>query len=186
MYADKSLRKYLDDLAAKLPAPGGGSSAALTAAMGASLISMVINFTLGKPQYAEYEKELQETLDKSERLRRELLDLVDKDVLAYKSKNIRDALNIPFMTARLCFEGIKLCPLLINKSNKYLISDVGVAAVFFEAGFKSAYFNVEINLRFLKDAILTSAVRKELSGKEKIVRRVRLKTEERIGTIIRR
>lgn len=185
MYCKKSLKCYLDDLAAKLPAPGGGSAAALTASCGVSLISMVINFTLGKPQYAKYEMELKETLDKTERLRQELLDLVDKDVLAYKSRNIRDALNIPFMTARLCFEGIKLCPGLINKSNKYLISDLAVAAVFLEAGFKSAYFNVEINLKSLKDADLTFSVRKELSQKEKRVRKIRFKTEEKIGEIIR-
>ena len=48
MYNDSSLKQYLNDLAAKLPAPGGGSAAALTAALGASLISMVLNFTIGK------------------------------------------------------------------------------------------------------------------------------------------
>jgi formiminotetrahydrofolate cyclodeaminase len=64
MYKNSSLKRYLDDLAAKLPAPGGGSAAALTASLGASLISMVVNFTLGKPRYAQYEKELKETLER--------------------------------------------------------------------------------------------------------------------------
>ena len=90
-YKESTLTKYLDDLAAKLSAPGGGSAAALTAAMGASLISMVVNFTLGKPKYAQYENELKATLEGSERLREEFLNLVDLDVNAYKSKNIRDA-----------------------------------------------------------------------------------------------
>ena len=58
MYVNKSLKKYLDDLTAKLPAPGGGSAAALVAALGAALIGMVINFTLGKPKYARYQMEL--------------------------------------------------------------------------------------------------------------------------------
>ncbi|MBI5145023.1 MAG: cyclodeaminase/cyclohydrolase family protein, partial [Candidatus Omnitrophica bacterium] len=57
-YREATLKKYSDDLAAKLPAPGGGSAAALAAAMGVSLISMVVNFTLGKPKYAQYEREL--------------------------------------------------------------------------------------------------------------------------------
>jgi len=83
MYKDQSIQKYLDDLAAKLPAPGGGSAAALAAAMGAALISMVVNFSLGKPKYAKYEKELKSILDKSEGLRREFLNLVDLDVRAY-------------------------------------------------------------------------------------------------------
>ena len=69
MYRDSTLKQYLEDLAAKKPAPGGGSAAALTAAMGASLISMVINFTLGKPKYAKYESELKGILEKSEKLR---------------------------------------------------------------------------------------------------------------------
>jgi formiminotetrahydrofolate cyclodeaminase len=82
-YKEQTLKKYLDDLAAKLPAPGGGSAAALAAALGASLISMVVNFTLGKPKYAEYEKGLKQILSKSERLREEFLNLVDLDVTAY-------------------------------------------------------------------------------------------------------
>lgn len=184
-YKEQTLKKYLDDLAAKLPAPGGGSAAALNAAMGASLISMVVNFTLGKPRYAKYEEELKTFLEKSERLRETLLNLVDLDVVAYKSRNIRDALDVPLMVARLCFEGIKLCPLLIKKGNANLISDVAVAAVFLESAFTSAYFNVKINLKSLGDKKLTKNVRKELTGKEKMIKRIRLNTEEKVGKIIR-
>jgi formiminotetrahydrofolate cyclodeaminase len=184
-YKDQSLKKYLDDLAAKLPAPGGGSAAALTAAMGASLISMVVNFTLGKPKYAKYEKELKIILSKSEKLKEEFINLLDLDVLAYKSKNIRDALDIPFMVARLCFEGIKLCPALIKKSNINLISDVAVAAVFLESAFTCAYFNVKINLKSLADKTFTKKIKKELTQKEKITRRIRLHTEVKVDEIIR-
>ena len=80
-YKDETLKKYLDDLAGRLPAPGGGSAAALTAGLGASLISMVVNFSLGKPKYAKYENELKGILDKSERLREELLRLVTHGTL---------------------------------------------------------------------------------------------------------
>lgn len=185
MYKNQPLKKYLDDLAAKLPAPGGGSAAALNAALGAALISMVVNFTLGKPKYAEYEKELKSILEKSEKLREEFLRLTDLDVIAYQSKNSRDALNTPFMVARLCFEGIKLCPGLVKKGNVNLISDVAVAAVLLEAAFASAYFNVEINLKIMTDKKLTHEIRKELGQKAKIVSRIRLDTEEKVGKIIR-
>lgn len=185
MYKDSSIKRYLDDLAARLPAPGGGSAAALTAAMGASLISMVINFTLDKPKYAEYEEELKSILEKSEKLREQFLNLVDLDVIAYKSKNIRDALDIPFMVSRLSFEGIKLCPALIKKSNINLISDVGVASVLLESAFVCAYFNVEINLKSLGDKKLTGNIRKELLQKEKQIKRIRQNTEEKVGEIIR-
>jgi formiminotetrahydrofolate cyclodeaminase len=185
MYCNKSLKDYLDDLAARLPAPGGGSAAALTASLGASLISMVVNFTLGKPKYAKYEKELKEIFSKSENLRIKLLDLVDLDVAAYKSKNLRDSLNVPFMVARLSFEGIKLCPVLIKKGNVNLISDVAVAAQLLESGFAAACVNVEINLKSLGDKKLAVNMRKELRGKEKTLKKIRLHTEERVGKIIR-
>lgn len=185
-YRGKTLKKYLDDLSARLPAPGGGSAVALTAALGASLISMVVNFTLGKPKYAKYEKELETILEKSEKLREEFLNLVDLDVEAYKSKNIRDALNVPFMVARLCFEGIRLCPPLIKKGNTNLISDVGVAAVLLESAFVGAYFNVEINLKSLGDKRLSRLMKKELKQKEKAISKIRMNTEEKVGKIIGR
>ena len=185
MYCNRTLRGYLDDLAAKLPAPGGGSAAALTASEAAALISMVINFTIGKPRYARYEEELKEMLEKSEGLRNEFLRLVDLDVTAYESKNIRDALDVPFMVSRLCFEGIKLCPPLLTKGNQNLISDVAVAAVLFEAAFTSAYFNVEINLKALTDKKLTWSIRKELLQKAKNLKKIRLETEDKVGKIIR-
>ena len=184
-YKNDTLKKYIDDLAAKLSAPGGGSAAALTASLGASLISMVVNFTLGKPKYVQYEKELKQILVKSERLREEFLNLVDLDAVAYKSKNARDALDVPFMVCRLCFEGIKLCQPLIKKGNINLISDTAVAAILLESAFSSTYFNVEINLKSLGDKKLTKAIEKELAQKEKIIKRIRQETEEKVGKIIR-
>jgi len=184
MYKDNSLKKYLDDLAAKLPAPGGGSAAAFSASLGAALISMVVNFTLGKPKYAKYENELKDILNKSEKLRGEFLRLTDLDVIAYKSKNLRDALNTPFMVARLCAEGIKLCPPLLKKGNLNLISDVAVAAILLESGFSCAYFNVEINLKALNDKKLAQGIRKELNKKAKLIKKIRIDTEDKVGKII--
>jgi formiminotetrahydrofolate cyclodeaminase len=146
---------------------------------------MVVNFTLGKPKYAQYEKELKEILEKSEKLREEFLNLVDLDAVAYKSKNLRDALDVPFMVCRLCFEAIKLCPPLIKKGNLNLISDVAVAAIFLESAFASAYFNVAINLKSLADKKLTNSITKELEQKEKRIKKIRKLTEAKVGKIIR-
>ncbi len=184
MYCDKSLKEYLNDLAAKLPAPGGGSAAALNAALGVSLISMVVNFTIGKPKYAAYEEELKSILERSEKLRQEFLNLVDMDVTAYQSKDAHNALNVPLEVARLCFESIKLCPPLVKKGNVNLISDVACAAILLESGFASACFNVEINLKFLQDKKLTSSVRKELKAKQTQIKKVRQDTEVKVGKII--
>ncbi|MBM3248132.1 MAG: cyclodeaminase/cyclohydrolase family protein, partial [Candidatus Omnitrophica bacterium] len=108
MYRNHSIKKYLDDLAAKKPAPGGGSAAALAAALGAALLSMVANFTVGKDKYKQFEQEIKGTLKKSEKIRKNLLELVDLDVITYNKvaknkkkslalyqKSLKEAANVP-------------------------------------------------------------------------------------------
>ncbi len=184
-YKTQSLTKYLNDLSAKLAAPGGGSAAALNAALAASLISMVINFTLGKPRYIKYEQELKSVLNKSDKLREDFLNLVDLDVVAYQSKDARKAMDVPLMLARLSYEGVKLLPPLIRKTNQNLISDLALAAIFFESAFSAACFNVDINLKIINDIKLFKAVNKELRLKEKLVKQIRGRMEVQIGKIIR-
>ncbi len=194
MYKDSPLKKYLDDLAAKVPAPGGGSAAAMTAAMACALISMVVNFTLGKSKYAKYERELKETLRRSEKLRKEFSRLVDLDVLAYQSKNLKKALDVSLVICRLCFEAINLCPPLVKKGNINLVSDTAIAAIFLEAAFVCAKFNVDINLKLIDPALFEKmagssrakrGILEELSGKEKLIKKIRLQTEAKVGKIIR-
>jgi len=185
MYKHSSIKKYLDDLSAKLPVPGGGSAAALVAALGAALIGMVINFTLGKPKYKKYQIDLAKMLTTSERIKNRFLELVDLDVAAFKSKDINKALNVPLEISRLCFDVIKLCPPLVRRGNKNLISDVAVAAILLEAGFSSALFNVRINLKYLKDKTRTKRINKELNKKKNYLRKIRQDLEVKIDEIIR-
>ncbi len=184
-YKDESLERYLDALSGRQATPGGGSAAALNAGLAAALVSMVIQFTIGKPKYAAYADDLKKMLTRSEKLKGEFLRLVDLDVIAFKNKNIRDCLDVPLMVCRLAYEGMRLCPPLIKKGNVHLISDVAVAAIFFESSFASASFNVEINLRALGDEKFAKSVRKELAHKGRLVRKTRQLTEEKIGKIIR-
>ncbi len=184
-YKTQSLTQYLKDLSAKLPAPGGGSAAAFTAAMGSALLSMVVNFTLGKPKYARFEKELTLILSKTEAFRKEFLELVDADVAAYRSKNIRKALAVPLKVARLCIRALDLCLPLAKKGNVNLVSDVAVAADLLESAFSAAAFNVRINLKNLGDQKLTQKTRQELERMHKIAREIRKDTEERVGKVIR-
>ncbi|MCM8780502.1 MAG: cyclodeaminase/cyclohydrolase family protein [Candidatus Omnitrophica bacterium] len=185
IYQNETLKRYLEDLAARLPAPGGGSAAALTASLGAALISMVINFTLGKPRHTKYTDFLNTALKESERFRKRFLELVDLDVVAYRSKDFGKSLDVPLEVARLCFKSIKLCPHLIKKGNLNLISDVAVAAVLLESAFFAANFNVDINLKYLKDKKLSNALRKDLSKKGQFIKNLRLKIEEKVNEIIR-
>jgi formiminotetrahydrofolate cyclodeaminase len=185
MYKTKSLKKYSDDLAARLPAPGGGSASALTACLGASLISMAVNFTIGKPKYAPYEKYLKATLKTSEALRRRFLQLVDLDVVAYKSKDCRKALAVPLDIARLCAQAMELCPDLTRRGNRNLISDVAVAAQLLESAFAAAGVNVDINLKFIADKKLTRKLQGELAKKGRRINTIRQQTEERVNAVIR-
>lgn len=185
MYKDASLSKYLNDLAAKLPAPGGGSASALAAGLGVGLLSMVINFTLGKPKYAAYESDLAQALQDSERLRQDFLRLVDEDVAAYSSKDLEASLAVPLQVCRLCNEAAALCPLLCRKGNANLASDVAVAIELIEAAFSGACWNVDINLKMIKDDARTRTIRHELDGYREAIRAIRQDTEVCIGKIVR-
>jgi len=185
MYKDQSLTEYLNDLSARISAPGGGSAAAMNAAMAAGLISMAVNFTLGKPKYARFEAELKRILSRSEKLKSDFLGLVDLDVITYRSGDSRKALDVPLMLARLSCEGAKLCLPLAKKCNPNLITDVGIAAVFLESAYVSACFNVEINLKTLGQKKLAQAIRKELVRKAGVIRLARKKVEAAVNKIIR-
>jgi len=168
------LKNYLDDLAGKKPAPGGGSAAAFSAALAVSLLSMVANFTVGKEKFKAVEAEIKKSLALSEDLRLRLLALVDEDVAGYKKvaaayklpkesaedkkkrgveieKALKEALAAPFAVCKCCHQAIKLCPVLAEKGNVNLVSDVGVAVVLLESAFQSGLINVEINLNGIKD-----------------------------------
>ena len=83
MMTQRSVEAFLDDLASAAPTPGGGSAAAVTGAMGAALISMVCNVTLGKKGQEEAAPEMRAVRDESERLRARLTAMVAEDVAAF-------------------------------------------------------------------------------------------------------
>ena len=70
-------------LASQSATPGGGSAAAIIGAMGAALVAMVCNLTIGKKKYAEVEGEMSDLLAKSEALRDKLTGMIEDDVKAF-------------------------------------------------------------------------------------------------------
>lgn len=155
----KTLEGYLDQLSRKEPVPGGGSAAALTAALGAGLISMVTNYSIGrKVNSASIEKKLVSILKSSELIRTRLLELTSLDSQAYlkivearkadlktQKKVAREAAAIGREVCRLCYKALDLTPFLVAKGNPYLLSDIEVAVELLEAGFKSSIVMVRIN-----------------------------------------
>ena len=80
---DTAIEPFLDQLASSAATPGGGSAAAIIGAMGAALVSMVCNLTIGKKKYAEVEGEMQDVLAKTEALRQKLTGMIQDDVKAF-------------------------------------------------------------------------------------------------------
>jgi len=209
-YRRESLEKYLDDLAAKLPTPGGGSVVALVAALGAGLLSMVSNFTLGKENYRENQEEIEKILKQSEELRKKLTELVDEDVQVYaevsrayrlpgstgkekemRSKTMEDAckqaLTVPLQVAGCCRQGLDLARRLVEIGNVRLVSDVGVAAGLLEAALKGAELNVKINLKRIKDTKFVEEKRKAIDSLSRNITTIRdeilKKTEDKMKNI---
>ena len=166
MYIKGSIEAYLNDLAARKPAPGGGSAAALQAATGAALMSMVANYTLENPKYKDNEKDMTGILKKSENARRDLQRIMDEDVEAYTKlskamKETKDAsrfdssykaaLNPPYEVCKISADCLKLCGKLAERGNKNLITDTAIAAICLEGAFFAAKYNVYINLKYIKD-----------------------------------
>jgi formiminotetrahydrofolate cyclodeaminase len=183
----QTVTDFLDALASNAPAPGGGSVAALSGAMGAALLSMVCNLTLGKKRYAEVQDEIAALVERTEALRHRLTDLLQADVevftgvsAAYKmprkppearaarSAAIQEALKaatqVPLDVAKACVEVIELCTQAAEQGNKGAVSDAGVAVLMAEAGLRSAALNVIININAIKDEAFSARVQGELDA----------------------
>lgn len=174
MIENQTIRDFLDQLAGSAPTPGGGSAAAIMGAMGAALVSMVCNLTIGKKNYLEVEDEMKAVLGEAERLRARLTEAVAEDIAAFdqlmaayalpkesdEQKTARSAAiqaclkqatEVPLTCARLCAEVIALSQRAADKGNLNVISDAGVAALAAQAALRSAALNVYINAPSIKD-----------------------------------
>ncbi|WP_202901209.1 methenyltetrahydrofolate cyclohydrolase [Methylocaldum szegediense] len=187
MIEDKTIRQFLDELASKSATPGGGSAAAIMGAMGAALVSMVCNLTIGKKNYEAVEPEMKELLAKAENLRSQLMDMVRADVEVFnkvmsayglpketdeqkaaRSQQIQLALkaatDVPIECAKACAEVIRLSKIAAEKGNRNVVSDAGVAVVAGYAALKSAALNVYVNAGAIKDETFVSSRMNELNG----------------------
>ena len=174
---------YLDALASNAPAPGGGSSAALSGAMGAALVSMVANLTAGREKYAAHQELVSATLNRTSTLIHELTECVQKDMKAFdgvmaayrlpkatdeqkaeRSRAIQEAYKsataAPVETAEKSLEVMRLAEGLLHKSNVTAASDLSVAAIEARAGILVAIENVNINLSAIHDSEYVDAMKK--------------------------
>lgn len=169
-----SCKDFIFELSSKKPVPGGGGAAALAGSLGVALNMMVVNFSKGKKKFIQYEKQHEDTLNKGEKLRLELLNLVEKDAVYFEplsmaysmpattaeekakkenrmQKCLKDACSAPVETMELVYEGIKLHEEITDISSVTIISDIGVGVQLLKAALNSAYLSVLINANSIND-----------------------------------
>lgn len=182
---DTTVTGFLDALASSAATPGGGGAAAVAGGMGAALVSMVCNLTIGRQRYADVADEMREMLDRAESLRAELQQLAEDDVVAFNrlsaayklprvtaadvairrdaiQTSLKRATEAPLRTARAAAAILPLCQPVAERGNQAAVSDVGVGALLAHAAVRSALLNVEINLRTLDDQVYVNQVRAEV------------------------
>ena len=180
-----TLSAYLDSLAAAVPAPGGGSATGLAGALGAALVCMVGNYTVGRPKYAAVEEAIRAALNEAEELRQELMELAAEDERAYQrvaaarklprsnegermlrndeiQRAIRAAAHPPLEMAEACRRALELSEVVAKHGNASLASDAGVAALFSEAALRASAINVRVNLAAVEDPIFVKALDERL------------------------
>jgi len=172
MLSDLLLKDFLNETASKKPVPGGGSIAALSAAISASLSEMVANLTIGKKKYEKAWKKMTLISEQAGKLRDKLTLYIDKDADAYNDvmtaykmdpsknrearqnaiqKSLKNAAEIPLEIASEAFKLIDFAETVVKEGNKNAVTDGLVAAMMARTAVLSALYNIKINLESIDD-----------------------------------
>lgn len=199
MLANLSIKDYLAQTAAGSPVPGGGSSAALNAALAAALIEMVTHLTIGRKGFEAVEAEMRSGAQKAAALRAKLTEDIDRDSNAYsqvlaaykmpkstESEKARraqavqaafkEAVRVPLGVARDAVALMELGRSVISKGNPNAASDGAAGVLAARMAARAAVYNVRINLGAIQDPTFISELQQEADrleaeadGKEKEV-----------------
>jgi formiminotetrahydrofolate cyclodeaminase len=170
---DQPIGEFLERLAARVPAPGGGATAALHAAQAAALLGMVARYSDG-PKYADYAATIDRVRDEADAVRGEAVALAEADAAAFGA--VAEAYRLPkdddaAGTVRSAAIGaalagaaeppaalvgaaerlVELAEQLLPVGNPNLLTDVAAAAEAARAAATTARLNVEVNLAGIPD-----------------------------------
>lgn len=180
MLEEQTVSAFLDALASERSTPGGGSAAAVAGAMGAALLGMVGNLTLGKKKYAGVQPRVKAALRRTEALRHDLQTVVAADVAAFdrvmaayalprgpgserdkRAQELESALHeatlVPMRCAELCVEVLEIAGEVAGIGNRNVLSDVGAGVACAHGALKTAALNVYINTASMKDEAFAAA-----------------------------
>jgi len=172
--ASLTLRGFIESVAARTSAPGGGSASAAIAAIGAGLGCMVAQLTYGVKKFEHLDKKMREIIPPLYHATRNLIPMIDADTNAFndyleairlpkdtpEQKAIRDeamengikkAIDIPLSTMKLGDAAWDKMVEIAKYGNIASKSDIEVGAKSLETGIWGAYKNVLINLPKIKD-----------------------------------
>ncbi len=144
------------------------------AALAVSLGTMVANLTTGKKKYAQYQEEIEKSIEKGEKLAAELAEYMDKDAECFLplskayglpkdtpeqieernqvlEKLLKNASETPLELMKKIVESMDLLDRLSVIGSNLAISDVGVGIQFAKAALNGASLNVFINTNLMKD-----------------------------------
>lgn len=181
---DMSLTGFANETASESPAPGGGSIAAYTGALGASLGTMVANLSSHKRGWDDRWEEFSNEAEKGMEIQQELLMLVDEDTQAFnkimdafglpksneeekanRTKAIQDATlyatQVPLQVMKTAYRSFDLLRNMAEKGNPNSVSDAGVGALCARAAVRGAMLNVQINAAGLSDKALAEELIRE-------------------------
>ncbi|MFZ4401155.1 MAG: glutamate formimidoyltransferase [Bacteroidales bacterium] len=178
---DMSCTGFANETASESPAPGGGSIAAYIGALGASLATMVANLSSHKAGWDERWKEFSDWAETGQKIKDDLLFLVDEDTNAFnkimdafslskktdEEKIIRTiaiqeatkyATEVPFRTMQRAFDAFEIIKAMAEFGNPNSVTDAGVGALCARSAVMGAFLNVKINAAGLKDKTYVEAI----------------------------
>jgi methenyltetrahydrofolate cyclohydrolase len=202
---DRTVTDILAAFRSSEPTPGGGSAAALSGAIGASLLAMVAGLPKSRAATEEDVARLQAAGARCTALAGELAALVDRDsdaydlvVAAYKKPKgsdeeksarsaaiqdaMRTAIAAPLDVMRACAAAAEQGVVVATLGNPSASSDVQVGLELLGAGLRGAKLNVEINLVSVKDAGYAGKVRGEVEEFERAIAHETAAAKQRLGT----
>jgi formiminotetrahydrofolate cyclodeaminase len=186
-----SIDEFLNAAAAKRPAPGGGAVAALAGALAAAMGEMVVNYSVGKRDLVAFTDELNAALRQFHAARGLLRQLMVEDQLAFealqaaKKRPETDAdrraaldaavlacIRVPQAIGATATALLELAASIVDKSNRWLLSDLLVCCELATATVRCATYNVRINLPEVQDD--AERARFEEAADDQLQRAVRL------------
>ena len=185
--ADSSVRSFIEEVASRSSAPGGGSVSAVLAALGVGLASMVAKLTHGVRKFESVQAEMEKVIPSLHHTVGELIPMIDADTSAFNEfmeglrmpksteeeqdlrqekmqAGLKTAIKVPLTTMRL---GDSVWPQLLDVArhgNPASKSDIQVGARALEAGIWGAYQNVLINMADIDDNAFRQEVLDEASA----------------------